>query len=386
MWRTVWRYGLAVITVTAALVITRSLEQYTDITPLFYAAIVISAWFGGMGPGLLAVALATMAIDYYLVPPLYTLRPDLKQISFLVVFGILAMLTSWMSAKRKRTQEDLRQARDELETRVQERTKELRQANEILRERGEALQKVQTELAHVTRVMTLGELTASIAHEVNQPLAAIVTNGNACLRWLGGAKPNFVEAQQAVERIIKDSYRASDVISRVRTLVKKAPPRNDLVDLNEVILETLALAQNEARRSDIFLKPELASDLPSVVGDRVQLQQVILNLIMNGMEAIAKSQDGDRELSVSSGNDESNNLIVAVRDSGKGLDPANLERVFDAFFTTKPDGMGMGLAISRTIIESHGGRLWATSNSPHGAVFQFTLPAASESEHDEQSQ
>jgi C4-dicarboxylate-specific signal transduction histidine kinase len=377
MLRTVWRYGLAVITVASALVITRSLERYTDITPLFYAAVVISAWFGGMGPGLVAVALATMAIDYYLVPPLYTLRPDLKQISFLIGFGFLAILTSWMSAKRKQAQEDLRQARDELDQRVQERTAELREANETLRERGETLQKVQTELAHVTRVMTVGELTASIAHEVNQPLAAIVTNGNACLRWLGGVKPNFLEARQAVERIIKDSYRASEVISRIRTLVKKAPPRNDRVDLNEVILEVLALAQNQARRSRVELKRELADNLPAVNGDRVQLQQVILNLVVNGMESIATSRNGERELSISTGKDESNNLVVAVRDSGHGLDAANLERVFDAFFTTKPEGMGMGLAISRTIIESHGGRLWATSNSPHGAVFQFTLPAAS---------
>ncbi len=244
----------------------------------------------------------------------------------------------------------------------------------------EALQQVQTELAHVTRVMTLGELTASIAHEVNQPLAAIVTNGNACLRWLGGAQPNFAEARQAVERIIKDSYRASDVIARIRTLVKKAPPRNDLVDINEVIHEVLALAQSETRRNHVVLRRELADDLPAVLGDRVQLQQVILNLIMNGLEAIAKSREGERMLLVSSGKDESNNVILAVRDSGEGLDPANFERVFDAFYTTKPDGMGMGLAISRTIIESHGGRLWASSNSPRGAVFQFSLPAASDSE------
>jgi C4-dicarboxylate-specific signal transduction histidine kinase len=263
-----------------------------------------------------------------------------------------------------------------LELRVQERTAELREANETLRERGETLQKVQTELAHVSRVMTLGELTASIAHEVNQPLAAIVTNSNACLRWLGGVQPNFGEARQAVERIIKDSYRASEVISRIRTLVKKTPPRNDVVDLNEVIVEVLALAQSETRRSHVSLKQELATGLPPVCGDRVQLQQVILNLIINGLEAIVKSRESERELSISSGKDESNNLIVAVRDSGQGLDPANLERVFDAFFTTKADGMGMGLAISRTIVESHGGRLWATPNSPHGAVFQFTLPAA----------
>ena len=368
MARRVWRYVLAIVAVGAAMVITTSLQRYTDITPLFYAAIVVSAWFGGMGPGLLAVVLSELAIDYYFIDPLYSLGLGAKHISFLVVFGILAMLTSWMSAKRRHAEIALKQARDELELRVEERT--------------EALQKAQTELTHVTRVMTLGELTASIAHEVNQPLAAIVTNGNATLRWLGGATPNLSEARQAVERIIKDSYRASAVISRVRTLVKKAPPRNDLVDLNEVIVEVFALAQSEARRNRVSLKQQLKSDLPFVRGDRVQLQQVILNLIVNGLEAIAKNKDGARELIVSSDRDEADKVIIGVSDSGEGLDAANLEHVFDAFFTTKPDGMGMGLAISRTIIEAHGGRLWASSNSPKGAVFQFTLPANSENAHE----
>jgi C4-dicarboxylate-specific signal transduction histidine kinase len=373
-----WRYLLAVVCAAAALLVTSALEPYIESTPLFYAAIVVSAWFGGMGPGLLAVVLSAVSIDYFFVAPLYTFGLGPKHISFMVVFGILAMLTSWMSSKRRRAEEALKQTRDELEMRVDERTSELREANETLRERGEELQRVQTELAHVTRVMTLGELTASIAHEVNQPLAAIVTNGNATLRWLAGARPNLHEARQAVERIIKDSYRASEVIARIRAFVKKRAPRNDLVDLNEVIVEVFALAQNQARQSHVDLKRELNDDLPLVHGDRVQLQQVILNLIVNGLEAIAKSKDGARELLVSSNQDEAEDVMVAVSDSGEGLDPAKLESVFEAFFTTKSEGMGMGLAISRTIIEAHGGRLWATANSPRGAVFQFTLPTNAE--------
>src|ERR1044072_7259093 len=322
--RMLWRYGLAVIIVGVALVLTRALQHYTDITPLFYAAIIVSAWFGGMGPGLLAVVLAELSIDYYFVEPLYTFRLGPKPITFLVVFGVLAVLTSWMSSKRRRAEEALRQARDELDLRVQERTKELRQANETLRERD-------AELAHVTRVMTVGELTASIAHEVNQPLAAIVTNGNACLRWLAGATPNLSEGRLAVERIIKDSYRASEVISRIRSLVKKTPPRSDLVDLNEVIVEVFTLAQSEARRHRASLNRQIMEDLPRVRGDRVQLQQVVLNLIMNGLEAIARSKNGARELSISSDVDR-DHVVIAVRDSGEGLDSANLERVFDAFY------------------------------------------------------
>lgn len=383
------RYGLAVATVGVALVITYSLQSYTDITPLFYAAIVITAWFGGMGPGLLAVLLAELSIDYFFVEPLYTLELAPKHISFLLVFCVLAVLTSWMSAKRKRAQEELREARDKLELRVQQRTAELQETNEALqlelseRRRAEdALRQTQTELAHVTRVMTLGELTASIAHEINQPLAAIVTNGNAALRWLRAQRQNVAEASSAIERIINDSYRASAIISRIRNLVKKTAPRNEVVDLDEVIREVLALAETEARRNHVTLQRELADDLPHVLGDRVQLQQVILNLVVNGLEAISKGNNGPRELSVVSRRQADDSVIIAVRDSGIGLDPANAAHVFDAFFTTKTDGMGMGLAISRTIIESHGGRLWAEPNSPHGAVFQFTLPANAEENHD----
>jgi PAS domain S-box-containing protein len=238
----------------------------------------------------------------------------------------------------------------------------------------DSLLKTQAELAHVTRLTTLGELTASIAHEVNQPLAAIVTNSNASLRWLASEPPNLDKSRQAIGRIIKDGNRASEIISRIRGLVKNAPPRKDWVDVNEIIVEVIGLALNEADRNQIFLKSHLSSELPLVLGDRVQLQQVILNLIINGVEAMGRITEGSRELVVSSENDEANGLLVAVRDTGVGLESTNLNQLFDAFFTTKPNGMGMGLAISRSIIEAHGGRLWATANSPQGAIFQFTLP------------
>ena len=236
----------------------------------------------------------------------------------------------------------------------------------------------QAELAHVTRVATLGEMTASIAHEVNQPLAAVVTNANACLRWLAHQPPDLAEARQAVGRIIKEGNRASDVIGRIRALVKKAPPRKDWVDINEIILDVIALSRSELHRNRVSFKPQLSNDLPLVLADRIQLQQVVLNLIMNGLEAMTELVDRSPELQVASARQESGGVLVSVRDSGKGLAPESLEHLFDAFYTTKPDGMGMGLAICRSIIEAHGGKLWASPNSPRGAVFQFTLPPGAE--------
>jgi two-component system, LuxR family, sensor kinase FixL len=237
----------------------------------------------------------------------------------------------------------------------------------------EALRKAQSELAHVTRVMTMGELTASIAHEVNQPLSGVVTNSNACLRWLAAPIPNLDEARQAVSRIIRDGNRASDIITRIRALVRKTDTEKDRLDINDAIQDVAALAQGEVRRNCVVLRTELAHDLPPVVGDRVQLQQVILNLVMNGVEAMPSVADRRRELLICSRQHESDKVLVAVQDSGIGLDPQSMERIFDAFYTTKSEGMGMGLAISRSIVENHGGRLWAVSNNGPGATFQFTL-------------
>jgi PAS domain S-box-containing protein len=236
----------------------------------------------------------------------------------------------------------------------------------------EALHKAQAELAHVTRVATLGEMTASIAHEINQPLGAVVNNASACLRWL--AASNLEEARQSAALVVADGHRAGEIISRIRALVKKSPPRKDRLYINETILEVIALARSEVQRNRVALETQLADDMPLILGDRIQLQQVILNLIINAIEAMSGVDEGPRELQVGSAKDESQGVVVAVRDSGPGLDPKSLNHMFTAFFTTKPQGMGMGLAISRSIIEAHGGRLWATANEGRGAVFQFTLP------------
>ena len=243
----------------------------------------------------------------------------------------------------------------------------------------EALERAQAELAHVTRVTTLGELTASIAHEVNQPLAAIVTNGEATLRWLANESPNLAEARGAVERIIRDSHRASEVIKRLRELARKSDPQMAALDINDVITDVVALVQREVLSHRVRLRLDLDKALKPVTGDRVQLQQVLINLMMNGIEAMATVNERPRELLVRAAPRERDRVLVAVRDSGIGIDPEQVDRMFVAFVTTKPDGLGMGLSICRSIIEAHGGELWALSNDDAGATFQFTLPIRQES-------
>jgi C4-dicarboxylate-specific signal transduction histidine kinase len=241
-----------------------------------------------------------------------------------------------------------------------------------------AVHEARAQLAHIARVTTLGELTASIAHEVNQPLAEVVTSGNACLRWLAVEPPNLEKAKRAVERVLRDAGRASDVIGRVRSLAQRAPPQKKWFNLNEAILEILTLTDSELQKNLISLQAQLADDLPLVLGDRVQLQQVILNLIINAIDALGAVIDGRRELAVRSARDGPKDVVVTVRDSGNGLGPGKLDRVFDAFYTTKRNGMGLGLTISRSIIEAHGGRLGAAPNTPRGTIFQFTVPIEGE--------
>jgi len=241
----------------------------------------------------------------------------------------------------------------------------------------EALRQTQSDLAHVNRVTTMGELTVSLAHEVNQPIAAAITDANTCLRWLTRDVPDLEEAREAASRTVKDANRAAEIVSRVRLLFKKGTPQRELVDVNEVIREMIVLLRSETTRYSVSVFSDLATDLPRVMGDRVQLQQVLMNLMINAVDAM-KGVDARRELTINSKRTENEELVVSVSDTGVGLPAQQSDQIFNAFFTTKSHGTGMGLRISRSIVESHGGRLWATDNPPRGASFHLTLSTNSE--------
>jgi PAS domain S-box-containing protein len=246
-----------------------------------------------------------------------------------------------------------------------------------------AYSQAQMELAHANRVATMGQLSASIAHEISQPIGAALSYANAASHWLAARPPNLEEVRRDLGFIVESGVRASEVIDRIRALVKKAPPRKDKVDINEAILQVIALTQNEMANNSISVRTQLAQALPAIQGDRVQLQQVMLNLSINAIEAMSGTSEGPRELLISTAKTDSEGVLVTVRDSGPGLAPESVDRLFDSFFTTKPGGLGMGLSICRSIIEAHQGRLWATANTPHGAVFQFNLPPYSYGEKED---
>jgi len=373
-----WSYGIGVLSVAAALVISRLPAVHLQDAPvsLFLCAVILSAWFGGVGPGLLATALSALAFNYYFLPPVYSLGPKPEEIPRLVIFTVSALFVGLLSAAQRNATESLRRARDDLRGTVQE----LQKSNQALQTESlerkhaeEARREAQAELARVSRVTTMGELTASLAHEVNQPIAAAVTNANTCLRWLTRDRPDVEEARAAAMRIVKDGTRAAEIVKRIRLLFKKSTPQRELVDVNEAVREMIVLLRSEATRYKITVRMELAEDLPRIMGDRVQLQQVLMNLIVNSIDAM-KEVDGTRELAVKSQRTKKEEVLVSVCDTGVGLPPQQSDQIFNAFFTTKAHGTGMGLRISRSIVESHGGRLWAADNSPHGASFHFALP------------
>jgi C4-dicarboxylate-specific signal transduction histidine kinase len=379
-------YGTALFLVAAALVSTlllRSLFPYPFLY-LFFPAVMASAWLGGRAAGLFAVFLSTLGVAYFFVPPFYSFSINATDTAYFAAFIVCALVASWVSASKKKSEEALTEARDLLEYRVSERTTELRKSNAELRrsiqehrKSQQDLMKTQAELAHLSRVFTMGELTSSIAHEVNQPLTAVVTNGHACMEWLSANPPDLEEARQSAERIIKDGTRAGKVLGRIRSLFKKGAPARDWLNMNDVIQELTAFLRGEATSQRISLRMDLAVDLPCVRGDHVQLQQVVLNLIMNAIEAMRGTYDGPKEIWIRSRREDSAGVTIAVEDRGVGLSPEIAEKIFQPFFTTKDQGIGMGLSISRSIVESHAGRLWAAPGPSGGASFQFTIPTES---------
>jgi len=345
MQSTFQRYALAPISCGIALAVAWPIDAPSS---CFLLAVTVSSLFGGLGPGLLAVGLSALAFDYFFLgrTPQHTAELAVY-FRFAAFLGATLLVSVLMEIKRR-----VEQSRNRAEM---------------------ALGQAQSDLARVSRVTTMGELTASLAHEVNQPIAAAVTDANTCLRWLKRDQPDLEEAREAALRIVTDVTRASEIVTRVRILFKKGTTQRELVDINGIIREMVALTRSEARQHSTLVRTELAPDLPEIMGDRVQLQQVLMNLMMNSIDAM-KDMDGTRELVIKSQEADQEHLQVSVSDTGVGLPPKQSDQIFNAFFTTKPHGTGMGLRISRSIVESHGGRLWAEDNSPRGARFYFTLP------------
>ena len=339
------RYILATICCGVALAVAWPIDAPAS---CFLLAVTVSSLFGGLGPGLLSVGLSALAFGFIFLRR--TLPPAVEPavfLRFVVFLGATLVVTGLIEMKRR-----VEQSRNRAEM---------------------ALRQAESDLARVSRVTTMGELTASLAHEVNQPIAAAVTDANTCLRWLNREQPDLEEAREAASRVVKDATRAAEIISRVRLLFKKGAAQRELVDINEIIREMVALMRSEIMRHSISIRTEFAEDLPRIMADRVQLQQVLMNLMINGIDAM-KEVNGTRRLEIKSQRAENDELTVSVADTGVGLPPQHADQIFNAFFTTKLHGTGMGLRISRSIAESHGGRLWAVNNSSQGATFYLALP------------
>jgi C4-dicarboxylate-specific signal transduction histidine kinase len=368
-------YGLAMASVATALL----LASWLDIPPIFIPAILVTAWYGGIGPGLLAALLSIVGSQLVLADsdsPFSLRIATINHAAYFIVFSSTTLFVAWVTATQRKAEHALRAAHGELSLRV----RDLGVANEHLhseigeRQRAEeALHQAQSELAQVTRLTMLGEISASIAHEVNQPLAAVVMSGSACRHWLDAVPPNVDEARNAVQRVIEDANRASDVIRRARSLLQRHPPERAPLDIDDLIRETLALTRVELALRGVTVRTELDGALPRVVGDRVGLQQVLVNLVLNGADAMDEMEDGGRTLSIHSHRVEGDAVEIEVCDRGRGIAPGEVDRVFDPFYSTKPGGLGMGLSISRSIVEAHRGRLWATPRDGAGTVLHLTL-------------
>ena len=328
----------------------------------FFGAVVASAWFGGSKPGLLSVIISTVVVDYFFVPPYRSFSISSTAEAYFGAFVACALIASWVSSSKKKTEEELKETRDELERRVLDRTA--------------ALMKTQGELAHLSRMMSMAELTASIVHEIGQPLTGIVSNGQACLEWLSTHPLNAEKARLSAEHVVRDGTRAGAVLDRIRALFKKGPPAKEWLNLNEVVEELVTLLRDEARRRQIRIQTYLSHDLPRVEVDRVQIQQVILNLILNAMDAMSDAGLEKSKVFLISQQNAQKEIVIRVEDCGVGLQPDISEKIFDPFFTTKAHGIGVGLSISRSIVESHNGRIRAFPRALGGTVLEFTIPVS----------
>ena len=313
------RFGAALLFVFVAFVPTLLLQHFFayPFLFLFFGAVMASAWFGGTGAGLFSVFVSTVLVDYYFVPPLHSFAINPTAESYLLAFVACALIASWVSSAKKRSEDALKETRDQLEIRVSERTA--------------ALMQTQADLARLSRVMSMGELTAAVAHEISQPLTAVVTHGHACREWLSANPPNLEKALHTTEKIIQDGTRAGAVVSRIRALFKKETPAKDWLDINDVIRELIAFVHDESVRRHISVRFDLAEDLPEAMADRIQLQQVLLNLVMNGMDAMAEVPQGSRELLIRSCKQGTDEILVQIEDSGIGLNPQNPDEIFQSF-------------------------------------------------------
>ena len=342
-------YGLAAISSGVALPLARPIDAPVS---CFLLAVTVSSLFGGLGPGLLSVAFSAVAFAYFFLARTFPMPPEPALYLRFAVFLAAALLITGLTEMKRRVEQSRKHAE-------------------------EALRQAQADMAHVNRVTTMGELTASLAHELNQPIAAALTDANTCLRWLMREHPDLEEARAAASRMVKDATRAGEIIKRIRVPFEKGASEHEPVDVNEVIREMVLLLHSQASRHSISVRTEMSADLPQVMGDRVQLQQVLMNLMINGIDAM-KNVNGARELVIDTRRADHKQIQVSIRDTGVGLPQQQADQVFNAFFTTKLHGTGMGLRISRSIVESHGGRLWAGENSPCGASFYFTLPVTTD--------
>jgi C4-dicarboxylate-specific signal transduction histidine kinase len=384
-------YGAALVLVGAAIAVTLVL-QYFHVEHnrfQFYATIVAAAWFGGAGPGCMAVILSTLGVEFFFTAPFFNLGVDPQELPDFLTFIVCAAFSVTVSARLRRAERGLLDAQQNLEAAVAQRTAELLDSNGALtieiaeRERADRaraesealLAETQAQLARVLRMATIAEC-AAVAHEVNQPLTAIIANAAACLHSLEQDPPALELARDAVAGITSDATRAGAVIGRIGALLRNRKPSVVPVDLNGIIGEVLALARGAAVRDDIVIRSSLNRSLPLAAGDPVYLQQVLLNLVTNAIEAMRGISDRRRVLTVRSRLTPSGSVLAEVEDAGVGLAATDPERIFESFYTTKAEGLGMGLSISQSIIAAHGGRLWATPGRRHGAVFHVALPVA----------